>query len=170
MRQGRLKASDIDPASITVFCSIGNHFGAAVSELKERFPRARLTAVAPAWRTEPLSVAGLLDNRIEVTRDRLNPIKDFGECVRVLAAVRAEGCDLFVTMYDSPMLNVVHSFSGARSHAVFDVRGNLYAVRVSRFHPIWLFLLGAGRAFLGLCAYALIRGTLRAWRCFGRRC
>ena len=67
MRHGRLKAFDTDPASIMLFCSIGNHFDAAVRELKERFPRAKLAAVAPPWRTEPLSTAGLIDNTIEVT-------------------------------------------------------------------------------------------------------
>lgn len=169
MRHGRLKAFDTDPASIMLFCSIGNHFDAAVRELKERFPRAKLAAVAPPWRTEPLSTAGLIDNTIEVTRDRLHPIRNIGECARVLAAVRAERCDLFVTMYDSPVLNVLHSFSGARSHAVFDVRGNLYALRVSRFYPVWLVLWGAGRVLLGLLAYALIRTTLCVWGLLRRR-
>jgi len=169
MRQGRLKSFDIDPASIILFCSVGNHFDAAVRELKERFPRAKLAAVAPSWRTEPLSKTGLIDKTIEVTRDRLHPIRNIGECVRVLAAVRAERCDLFVAMYDSPVLNALHSFSRARSHAVFDARGNLYAVRVSRFYPIRLVLLSAGRAFLGLLVYAFIRAALCFWGLFRRR-
>ena len=169
MSQRLPKALDIDPARIILFCSIGNHFDAAVRELKERFPRARLTAVAPPWRTEGLATADLIDNTIEVTRDRLHPVRNVGECARVLAAVRAERCDLFVTMYDSPVLNVLHSFSGCRNHAVFDVRGNLYALRVSRLHPVWLVLRGAGRTFLGLLAYALIRATLRLWGLLRRR-
>ena len=169
MTQGRHEAFDIDPASIILFCSVGNHFGAALNELKERFPQARLTAVAPRWRTEPLSTAGLIDNTIEVTRDRLHPIKNIGECARVLTAVRAEKCDLLVTMYDSPALNMLHSFSAAGSHAVFDVRGNLYAVRVSRFYPAWLIFRGVGRALLGLLTYALIRSTLCSWRFLRRR-
>ena len=169
MRQGRLKESDVDPATIILFCSVGNHFGAAARELRERFPRASLTAVAPAWRTEPLSAADLLDNTIEVTRDRLHPIRNFGECVRVLTAVRGERCDLFVTMYDSPVLNVVHSLSGAGSHAIFDVRGNLYAVRASRFYPAWLVLCGIARPVFGLLTYFLIGSTLRAWGLFRRR-
>lgn len=168
MRQGRLKASQVDPATIILFCSVGNHFGAAVRALKERFPRATLSAVAPPWRTEQTAAADLIDNTIEVTRDRLHPIRNIGECARVLAAVRAERCDLFVTMYDSPALNVLHSFSGGRGHAVFDVRGNFYAVRVSRLYPFWVVLWGVGRALLGLLTYALIRSTLRAWGFFRR--
>ena len=168
MTRGRSKRFDVDPKSIILFCSVGNHFGAAVNELKERFPGARLTAVAPTWRTEPLSTAGLIDNTIEVTRDRLHPITNIGECVRVLAAVRAQRCDLFITMYDSPALNVLHSFSAARSHAVFDVRGNFYAIRVSRFYPVWLLFRSAGRALLGLLTYVLIRSTLGSWRLFRR--
>jgi len=104
MKQRRLKQFDIDPANVILFCSVGNHFGAAAHALKERFPRARLTAVAPPWRTESLLRADLIDDTIEVTRDRLHPIRNIGECVRVLAAVRRERCDVFVTMYDSPSL------------------------------------------------------------------
>jgi len=169
MRQGRLRASDVDPASIILFCSVGNHFEAALRELKARFPRARLTAVAPPWRTEPPAAAALLDSTIEVTRDRLHPVRNIGECARVLGAVRAERCDLFVTMYDSPVLNMLHSFSGARSHAIFDVRGNLYAVRVSRFYPAWLVLCGIARPVLGLLTCVLIGSTLRAWGFLRRR-
>ncbi len=169
MRQGRLKASAVDPASIILFCSTGNHFGAAARELRERFPRATLTAVAPVWRTAPLSAADLLDSTIGVTRDKLHPLRNIGECARVLATVRAERCDLFVTMYDSPVLNVLHSLSGACSHAVFDVRGNFYPITVSRFYPVWLVLWGAGRALLGLLAYALIRATLCIWGLLRRR-
>jgi hypothetical protein len=169
MTRGLLKRFDIDPKSIILFCSLGNHFGAAANELKERFPGARLTAVAPLWRTEPLSKAGLIDNTIEVTKDRLHPIKNIGECMRVLAAVRGRRCDLFVTMYDSPALNLLHSLSAARRHSVFDVRGNLYAVRVSRFYPVGLLFHGAGRALLGLLTYAFISITLGSWRVLRRR-
>ena len=168
MREDRLKAFDVDPASIILFCSIGNHFSAAVRDLKKRFPRASLTAAAPPWRTGPLSGEDLIDKAIEVTRDKLHPIKNLGECVRVLAAIRAERCDLFVTMYDSAALNVLHSLSGSRLHAVFDVRGDLHAIRVSRLYPVELVLCGVGRTLLGWLTYALIGTTLCVWS-FRRR-
>jgi len=163
MKQRQSQAFDVNPAGIALFYSVGNHFDAAVHELKRRFPRARLTAVGPTWRTESLHRAGLIDNRIEVSKDKLRLLKDFRECVRILAAIRHDRCDLFVTVYDSPALNVLHSLSGCRNHAVFDVRGSLYPLKVSRFYLARVFFGGAARAFLGGLTYALIRATFWVW-------
>jgi len=163
MKRSKSEALGVSPAGMVLFYSAGNHFDAAVRELKRRFPRARLTAVGPMWRTESLHRAGLIDNRIEVSRDKLRLLKDFKECVRILAAIRHDRCDLFVTIYDSPALNVLHSLSGCRDHAVFDVRGALYPLSISRFYVARVIFGEATRAFLGGLTYAVIRTTFWVW-------
>jgi hypothetical protein len=170
MRQSQSEAFDTIPASIALFCSVGRHFEGAVHELKRRFPRARLTVVGPRWRTEHLHEAGVIDNLVDVSRDKLHFVKDFRECVRIVAAIRHDQCDLFVTMYDSTALNVLHSFSGCRGHAVLDVRGNFYPLKVSRFYLVRVILGSAVRALLGGLAYALIRATLCLWGSLRKRC
>jgi len=163
MEQPQSDGLDIYPARITLFCSVGNHFEGAVRELKRRFPEATLTVVGPTWRAQPLRDAGLVDNLVAVSKDKLSLAKDFGECVRLLTAIRRDRCDLLVTMYDSPALNVLHSLSGCPNHAVFDARARLYSLRVSRFYVARMVLGGVARAALGGFIYVLIRSTLFLW-------
>jgi hypothetical protein len=160
---------DVDAERITLFCSIGAHFEAAVHELKQQFPRAKLTAVAPASIAEPLAEGGLLDNVIEMTKNKLRILRDFPECVRLLRAIRAEKSDLIVTMYDSRALNLLQSLSGARNHAVFDTRHVLCPTRVARFYLFALVFGGVGRLLLGGIMYGLIQATLTAWSAFQKR-
>ena len=169
MGQRQNRELDIEPKSIVVFCSAGRHFDDAVCELKERFPRAKLTAVAPLWRTEQLSTSGFLDNVIAMTRNKLSLLGNFRECILLLAAIRAAKCDLFVTMYDSSALNLLHSLSASRNHAIFDARGKLYALGPAKFSLPRLILSSAWRFIVGRLTYVLIRTTLRAWGLFGKR-
>ncbi len=169
MRQPPRRMQDIDAERVTLFCSIGTHFEAAVHELKQQFPRAKLTAVAPPSIAEPLAEPGLLDNVIEMTKNKLRVVKDFPECVRLLRAIREKKSDLIVTMYDSRALNLLQSLSGARNHAVFDTRHVLCPVRVGRLYLLTLVFGGAGRLLLGGIMYALIQGTLTAWTVFQKR-
>ena len=169
MEQDQPDGLDIRPARITLFCSIGNHFERAVRELKRRFPEAALTVVGPTWRAAPLREAGLVDNLVAVSRDKLSLTKDFRECARLLAAIRRGPCDLLVTMYDSPGLNILHSLSGCPHHAVFDARARFYSVRVSRLYAARMAVGGVVRAILGGLTYVLIRSTLFLWGLAKRR-
>jgi hypothetical protein len=169
MRRPRKEALDVDPERIILLCSIGTHFHDAAHELKRRFPRAKLTAVAPAQVVEPLSGTGFLDDVIEMSKNKLHPLTDFGECVRLLKAIRAERSDLVVTMYESAALNLFQSLSGGRNHAVFDTRRTLYPIKVGRFYLLRLIFGNAGRVVLGRLAYALIKVTLSAHGRFGKR-
>ncbi len=169
MENARSDRLDINPARITLFCSMGNHFEGAARELKRRFPQASLTVVAPTWRAEPLREAGLLDRIVPVSKDKLSFARDFRECARLLAAIRRDRCDLLVTMYDSPGLNVLHSISGCPSHAVFDARARLYLLSVNRLYPARMVFGGAARSVLGGLTYMLIRSTLCLWGSLKRR-
>jgi ADP-heptose:LPS heptosyltransferase len=148
---------------------MGRHFEAAVRELKRRFPQATLTVVGPTWRALPLHQAGLVDRIVTVSRDKLRLSRDFSECVHILATIRRDRCDLLVTMYDSPGLNVLHSLSGCPSHAVFDARARLYALRVRRFYAVRMVCGAVARTIVGALTYVLIRNTLGLWSLFRRR-
>ena len=169
MRQPPKRIKDIDAERITLFCSIGTHFEAAAHELKRRFPRAELTAVAPASIAAPLAEMRLLDDVIEMTKNKLRILKDFPECVRLLRAIRAKRSDLIVTMYDSRALNLLQSLSGAGNHAVFDTRHVLCPVKVGRLYLLTLTFGGAGRFLLGAVTYTLIRATLTTLKVFQKR-
>ena len=169
MRRPQREVLDIEPERIVIFCSIGTHFDAAVHELKRRFPPAKLTAAAPESVAEPLSLIGLLDDVIEMTKNKLHVLKDFRECVRILQAIRAERSDLVVTMYDSAALNLLQSLSGGCHHAVFDRRRTLYPLKVRRFYPLRLIFGSIGRLLLGALTCAIIKITLSAWRLSEKR-
>jgi hypothetical protein len=162
-------ATPIEPRQITLFCSIGTHFGAVVRALKRQFPEANLTVVAPAPRTEPLGEKLPIDVTIEVTKDKLHPVRDLKECARLLRTMRAERCDLFVTMYNSTALNMLQWLSGSRYHAVFDARGALSFVDIGRFYPIRLIIGTAGKPVLGSLVYAFISTTIAVWSLFRRQ-
>lgn len=169
MRRPQREILDIDPERIILFCSMGTHFDEAVHELKRRFPRARLTAVAPGSVAQPLSERGLIDDLVDMSRNKLRVLTDFRECARLLRAIRTERSDLVVTMYDSTALNLLQSLSRGRAHAVFDTRRVLYPINVGRFYLLRMVLGNIFRVLFGTLAYALIRVTLWASAPFQKR-
>lgn len=131
---------------VCLYYSRGPHFMRTLKQLREDHPDAAITvAVPPGFPRDPL--AGLADEVVERPRPG-----GLGDAWRAARALRAEGYDLLVVMFDSLNLRLLAALSGARTRECHTIEGRVIRLRG-----------GLMRRAISE-ALARVRGQIRYWR------
>ena len=120
--------------------------------LREQFPDSCVTAlVPPGYPEAPLREHA---DQVVYTERKQYGLRDWRALRRLRKQVRAQGCDVFVVMFDSSKLRVLAALSGARQRYCYTADGRFFPMRLAFVRPALRLLYNNIR---GRMTYAYVR-------------
>ncbi len=154
----------IESNRICAFYSRGPHFMRLLAFLRERHPRAHITALVPPG--YPKELLREHANAIMETAKTRYAARDIAGIRALLRQIRAGRFHEFVVMFDSPRLRLLAALTRAPLRSCFTIDGRYLPLRLS---PLRVLASTIYRASRGRLTYAWVCLNVRLRRVEARK-